>query len=180
MTFAYASDIGISSYREIEDWVLHTLAPDLGLSIGSDYRPGAVTVNGNISLHARKNAVDFVGSAANMVKLAARLETYHPYILEMEHSGGGPRAGKPEGYWVKNGDIVGPDRYGPVNVSQHYNHVHLAMTLSGLNAARQQGGVPAIGISTAGGGGSPCKIIVFGALYTLGDLLWTLSHHFPS
>jgi hypothetical protein len=65
-----------------------------------------------------------------MQQLAGWLyDTYSAYLLELIHSGG-------TGYFVKDGKRVPASYYGASTVSQHYDHVHVAMTLSGIAAAR--------------------------------------------
>jgi len=179
MTFLYKADVGTYSYREIEHWV--TTSGPGGVWIGSDFRPNSITVNGSVSYHARGNAVDWLGSAQSMINLAAWLEGFFPYILELEHSAGA-RPGKPDGYWVKDGAIVGPDRYGAQNVKDHYSHVHLAMTLSGLAAAQAQGSGILIANQTGNEQtGMPCAFAMAGMVGTgalaatmIGELAWRI------
>jgi hypothetical protein len=65
-----------------------------------------------------------------MQQLAAWLQdNYAAFLLELIHSGG------PSGYFVKDGKKVSGSYYGSDTVSQHYNHVHIAATHSGLLAA---------------------------------------------
>lgn len=121
MSFAYAGDVGASSISQIE-----ALAHSSGVSfsVTSTYRPGAN------DFHGKQNAVDMASSAGNMNKLAEYLYQYSPYLLELIHSDMGAPGG---GWFVKNG--VRGYKYPADIVSQHYNHVHCAATLSGLSAA---------------------------------------------
>ena len=130
--FPYKADVGVFSYRNIEAFANKSGIPH---SIGSDYRPNSITITGNVSYHARGNAVDFFSSKANMAAFAAWwYNNYYPYILELIHSGGG-------GFFVHNG--VRPSKYMPAIVAEHWDHVHVAITNSGLIAAGAQVTVPA-------------------------------------
>lgn len=122
MAFAYGSDVGVPSYHEIEAFCRKSNIP---FSVSST--TGGSHVSN--SYHYRGNAEDLVSSAGNMERLAAWLYQYYPYILELIHSGG-------SGYFVKNGQKVSASYYGASTVSQHYNHVHIAMTNSGIAAAQ--------------------------------------------
>lgn len=124
--FPYAGDVGVPSYDQI---IAFAHGSGVGFSVSAT--TGGSHVSG--SYHYKGNAVDMVSSAGSMQSLAAWLYQYYPYILELIHSGG-------QGYFVKNGQKVGASYYGAATVSQHYNHVHLAMTLSGIEAA--QGNAP--------------------------------------
>lgn len=120
-TFKYASDVGVPSYHEIEAFERKS-----GIAFSVTSTTGGSHASG--SYHYKGNAIDTASSAGSMQQLAAWLYGYAPYILELIHSGG-------SGYFVKNGVKVGASYYGAATVSQHYNHVHCAMTLSGLAAA---------------------------------------------
>lgn len=96
------------------------------------------------SWHYSSNAVDSYSSAGDMQRLAGWLINYAPYIGELIHSGG-------KGFFVKNGEVVPGSRYGAKLISEHYNHVHLGMTLSGVKAAEgQQGNSGTISTEQAG------------------------------
>lgn len=123
--FPYKADVGDSSYLAIEA-VIKRQPQFSGIRATSDYRPGSITISGNVSYHARKNAVDFVGSRAGMVALARWIQkNYGPYTLELIHSAEG-------GINVHNG--VFPYKYGSAVTQEHYDHVHWAITNSGLAA----------------------------------------------
>lgn len=151
-TFAYAKDVGVHSYLSIEAFANRSGIPH---TVVSDFRPGSITITGNVSYHARGNAVDFGSSKANMQAFAGWWEGFAPYILELIHSGG-------KGYFVHNG--VSNYKYSSAVVNQHYDHVHVAITNSGLAAAGASGGVPAsalIPLQTLSGGvkqGAGCAI----------------------
>jgi hypothetical protein len=144
--FAYATDVGSPSYQEIESFARGS---GVGFSVSST--TGGSHANG--SYHYSGNAEDLVSSAGSMQTLAAWLYGYYPYILELIHSGG-------PGYFVKNGEKVSASYYGASTVSQHYNHVHIAMTLSGIAAARGQANAGATTVqpvaSPASIQGPPC------------------------
>lgn len=114
--FAYANDVGIDSIAGIQQLARSSKVP---FSVTSTYRPG------DPGYHGKRNAVDFTGTTANMRKLAAYLYQYSPYLLELIHSNGA--------YFVKNG--TRGFHYDAAIVSQHYNHVHCAATISGLRGA---------------------------------------------
>lgn len=166
--FAYASDVGTHSYQAIIDFE-HTSG--IPFTVSSTYRPG------DPGYHGKGNAVDAYSTAANMVKLAQWWEQYTPFLLELIHSGGG-------GYFVKMGKTVSASYYGSAVVSQHYNHVHVAVTNSGLNAIRS--GVPAIGAVPAGqlvtsvsrpARGKGCLLPATGAAVSiLGSAAWITIH----
>ena len=116
-SFPFGSDIGVSSIAEIEALERSSGVP---FSVTSTYRPG------DPLYHGKHNAVDSVSSSANMIKMAAYLYQYSPYLLELIHSGGG-------GFFVSNGKRY--DHFSAQIVADHWNHVHCAATLSGLRAA---------------------------------------------
>lgn len=125
MAFAYAHDVGVDSIEGIKAAELSSKIPH---SVTSTYRPGSITLSGHLSYHARKNAVDSSSSPANMRKLAQWImDHFGPYTLELIHSTG-------KGYFIINGKVVSASRYGAAIVNQHYNHVHWAITNSGLKA----------------------------------------------
>lgn len=120
--FKYGSDVGVPSYVQIQGF-----AHESGVSFSVSSTTGGSHVNG--SYHYKGNADDLTSSPGNMQKLASWLYQYSDYILELIHSGG-------PGYFVKNGKRVAASYYGAATVSQHYNHVHIAMTISGIAAAK--------------------------------------------
>lgn len=76
--------------------------------------------------HMTGNAVDFASSPANMNRLADYFMKYSVDMLELIHS---------PSWYVKKGRNVGPGYYGADIVAQHFNHVHAAMTNTGVAAA---------------------------------------------
>lgn len=86
----------------------------------SDYRPGAMTVNGGKSYHGSGRAIDLVPASMDTFNAVARL---FPNASELIYSPAGNRQlqnGKPFNGWS---DAVR---------AQHYNHVHLAMANGGV------------------------------------------------
>lgn len=86
----------------------------------SDYRPGAMTVNGGKSYHGSGRAIDLVPASMATFNQVARL---FPNASELIYSPAGNRQlqnGKPFNGWS---DAVR---------AQHYNHVHLAMANGGV------------------------------------------------
>lgn len=77
------------------------------------------------SYHYRGMAVDFAGSARAMDIAANNLMRFAPYILELIHS---------PNWFVKNYHRTGRSTYASV-YNEHFNHVHLAMSLAGAMAA---------------------------------------------
>lgn len=132
--FKYKADVGVPSYDQII-----TFEHASGIPFTVSATTGGTHVSG--SYHYKGNAVDTYSSAANMQSLAAWLYGYYPFILELIHAGG-------PGYFVNNGKKVPASFYGAATVSQHYNHVHCAMTLSGLAAARGSGAAGGSGTVT--------------------------------
>lgn len=133
MTFQYASDIGDDSIKGIEAAENASKIPH---TVVSTYRAGSITLSGHLSYHARKNAVDASSSPVNMRSLAQWIaDHYGPYTLELIHSTG-------PGYFIHNGKIVGASYYGAAIVNRHYDHVHWAITNSGLAA----GGASVVGV----------------------------------
>lgn len=124
--FKYASDAGVRSVPQLEAFARQSK---------TDFRVVSTTGGGHVnnSWHYKGNAIDMSSSAGSMVKLAAYLYQFSDYWLELEHSGG-------PGYFVKNGKRVSGSYYGAATVSQHYDHVHFAATLSGLAAASGKAG----------------------------------------
>lgn len=86
----------------------------------SDYRPGAVTVNGGRSYHGMGRAIDLVPASMATFNAVARL---FPNASELIYSPAGSRQllnGRPFNGWS---DAVR---------RMHYNHVHLAMANGGV------------------------------------------------
>ena len=164
MAFAYGGDVGTPSYTEVENF-----CRGLGVSftVSSDLRS-----DGSNSYHNTGNAADLTSSAGQMSQLAKILwSNYYPYMLELIHSGG-------SGYFVKDGKQVSASFYGADTVSQHYDHVHVAMTVSGVTAARAAGGrgtgasvSNADYVDTMKTGCLPL-ILVSGGIMIIGELLW--------
>ena len=122
--FAYASGEGQSCWQSIVEFCRKS---GIQFSVSSSVRNEAG------SWHNTGNAVDLVSSAGSMQQLAKWLQdNYTPYLLELIHSAG-------PGYFVKDGKRVDAAFYGAATVSEHYNHVHVAMTSSGIAAANVGG-----------------------------------------
>ncbi len=92
-------------------------------SVTSAYRPG------DPGYHGSRHAVDVADSQNNMDNLAAFLMRYSGRIMELIHS---------PSWFVKNGKVVGASYYGDDIVLQHFNHVHLAMSIAQALAALGQ------------------------------------------
>jgi len=166
-SYQWTSDIGTSSIPDIQ-----ALARSSGVAFTttSTYRnePG--------SWHNYSNAVDMASTTAGMVQLAAYLYQYSPYLLELIHSGG-------SGFFVKNGQRVTADFYGAQTVSEHYDHVHCAATVSALLAASNGDKV----IPAGDGSQIPktkklgclpqAAVILMSGTITLGGIVWTISSH---
>lgn len=106
----------------------------LGFGVSSTYRPGAITVSGNASLHGAGRAVDFVGSKQQMLAMARWWTQYAPYLAELIHT--------PLGFGVKNGKRA---QY-PFNVLKgHYDHGHVALYRGGLVKGSMAGIIANIG-----------------------------------
>lgn len=140
-SFPYSGDVGTASYNNIITFCHKS---------GIDFVVSATTGGSHVagSYHYKGNAVDVYTSAGNMVKLAQWLYKYAPYELELIHSGG-------SGYFVKNGAKVPASFYGAATVSQHYNHVHIAMTNSGITAAGGTGAGEKAAPNPLAGGTAP-------------------------
>ena len=131
MDFAYSKDIGVNSIP-----ALTALANSSGITLPviSGYRAGAK------GLHGTQNAIDIAGSADAMRQVAAYLYQYSAYLLELIHTNYTVDGG---GYYVKNGLKVPQSRYDAPDIDfpssniikGHVNHIHLAATMSGLQAA---------------------------------------------
>lgn len=140
-SFPYSGDVGQASYNAIIAFAHKS---------GIDFVVSATTGGSHVagSYHYKGNAIDVYSSAGNMVKLAQWLYGYAPYELELIHSGG-------TGFFVKNGAKVPASFYGAATVSQHYNHVHIAMTNSGIKAAKPGGAGEVAGPTPSTGDGAP-------------------------
>lgn len=163
MAFQWAKDVGVHSYAQIEATANRS---GIDHKVSSDFRPGSITITGNISYHARGNAVDFVSSKALMVTFAQWwAANYGPYILELIHSG----PGAPN---IKNGAA---HKYSQDIVNQHYDHVHVAITLSGLAAASAAPTGNIINVSSPSGPQQTagCAIPAMIGALALGSGAWT-------
>lgn len=134
--FAFGNGVGDNSVRAIVALANKTGEPfQVTSTVRSLGSPGSPTAD----YHTTGNAVDFVeNSAEGMARFASKIYQYAPYLLEEIHSGG-------KGYFVKKGQRVGRDFYGGAVVSGHYDHVHVAATKEGANAARLGKPVPSGG-----------------------------------
>lgn len=153
MAFQYAKDVGQDSVP-----ALLALARSSGIpfSVSSTYRPG------DPLYHGKHNAVDLTGTKVNMQQLAAYLYQYSPYLLELIHSNGS--------YFVSNGKRLAT--MSPRIVADHWDHVHLAATNSGIKAAGHGNTIPAAGRS----GCLPFMISFVVSLLTVlsGGTLWLM------
>ena len=122
-TFQWRFDIGQSSTNGIEALARSSGVP---FTVTDSYRPG------DPGYHGSQNAEDLSSSTESMAQLATYLYQYSPYLLELIHSDQNQPGG---GWFVKNGRRVDANYYGAKTVSEHYNHVHVATTLSALQAA---------------------------------------------
>lgn len=172
-TFPYKSDVGTHSYLAIE-----AVAKQSGLPVkaSSDFRPGSITITGNKSYHSFGNAVDFVTSKANMVSFAQWVsKNFAPYTLELIHSGGG-------GIYVRNG-VRGYQYSAPI-VAEHWDHVHWAITLSGLRAAGaaytgQGVAIEQTSLQDTSAPGVGCAVPASIITAVVGSGLWTLISNWP-
>lgn len=106
----------------------------LPFGVSSTVRPGAITASGNSSLHSVARAVDFVGTAPQMLQMAKWWTQYAPYLAELIHT--------PLGYGIKNGKR---SQY-PLNVlAGHYNHGHVALHSGGFVKGTTNGIIANIG-----------------------------------
>lgn len=157
--FPWAGDIGVPSIDGLDQ---------LCRSSGFTYRISSAYRSTSTTYHGKHNAIDVVSSVGTMKDLAAYLKGYAPYLLELIHSGG-------DGYFVKNGKVVGRDFYAD-EIPGHYDHVHVASTLTALAAAsisaRPDNG-------PAEGNGSGCLSVILmgaGSLATVATLIATHLH----
>lgn len=111
-----------------------------GLGAGS-YRITSTLRNGGSnpnSYHLKGQAVDFAGptpsvDSPQLLRIDKFFaEKYGPHLAELIYSG-------PGGVMIKNGQTVGDSTYASV-LSQHHNHVHVAVTPQGLRALNLTGG----------------------------------------
>lgn len=115
-----------------------------GVAITSTYRPGAKTVSGNTSYHARGRAIDL---APSMSTFNAIRNAFGSSIAELIYSPAGGRQ-------LKNGR---PYLYGGPVRAQHWNHVHWAMKNGGVF---DNGGMLQPGLSTVyNGTGRPEPVL---------------------
>lgn len=155
MAFQYKGDVGKDSVN-----ALIALARSSGIpfTVTSTYRPG------DPLYHGKHNAVDLSGTKVNMHQLAAYLYQYSPYLLELIHSNGS--------YFVSDGKRLAT--MDTRIVADHWDHVHLAATMSGIQAAGHGRGIPATGGKPVG-----CLPKMFGIIIATsslcGGLLWMLN-----
>ena len=91
------------------------LAQSMGLTLTSGYRPGAVTVTGNPSLHAVGKAIDVAGSGSEMAAFA-RAVTRMPGVREVLYT--------PVGGWYPG---AGWTQLSGALAQEHYSHVHVGV-----------------------------------------------------
>lgn len=128
-SWKYGGDIGAPpSFQKIMDTEKSSGIAITSQSSGFTGALGKGSGHVSNSYHYWGNAVDASSSAGNMIKLAQWIyQNFWASTLELIHSGGG-------GFFVHNGVKVSGSYYGATLVSQHYNHVHWAITMSGLAA----------------------------------------------
>lgn len=142
MTFPYGD--GVGSIANPSAASTDSVGAIEGFAAGSGIN---LTVTNSIdygaaSYHGTGNAVDFSngGDAGTpqMDAFAAWWEGYAAYLLELIHvNQDGSMVG------VKNGQIVDALQfYGAATMQQHHNHVHVAATLHGIQAAGAGGVTP--------------------------------------
>jgi hypothetical protein len=120
-------------------------AQKFNLHVSSGRRPGAITTNGNTSLHDSGDAIDLAGSPADMLAFAKyAAEHWGGQLEELIHT--------PLGYGVKNGQQVPLSFWGAATNADHFDHVHLADT-SPPDAQHLDGGPAQPGSGAGGGGG---------------------------
>jgi len=89
----------------------------------SAYRPGSITVSGNLSNHARGRAIDVVGPSGgvNTPEMLRINQAFWPFLdgtlSELIYSGPGGRTDK---------------AYGAAVMAGHHDHVHVALAAGGL------------------------------------------------
>lgn len=167
-TFQWRFDIGQSSLNGI---TALARSSKVDFSVSSGYRPG------DPGYHGFQNAEDLTSSTENMAQLATYLYQYSAYLLELIHS---DQAAPGGGWFVKNGKRVDANYYGAKTVSEHYNHVHVATTLSALQAASLGQLIITDPNSPANPGGQKAGCLTTAAtamiipLLTLGGYLWRI------
>ena len=122
-------------------------AQKFNLHVSFGLRPGAITTNGNTSLHDSGDAIDLAGSTADMLVFAKyAAEHWGGQLEELIHT--------PLGYGVKNGQQVPLSFWGAATNADHFDHVHLADT-NPPDAEHLDGGPaqPGSGAGAGGGGG---------------------------
>ena len=106
----------------------------LPFGVSSTVRPGSITASGNLSLHSAARAVDFIGTAKEMLNMSKWWTQYAPYLAELIHT--------PMGFGIKNGKKM---QY-PANVLKgHYNHGHVALFDGGMVRGSAEGTIATIG-----------------------------------
>lgn len=139
-SYAYGHDVGQDSDNAIIAFAQSSGFPVNVSAIAPDKSPPHTDDGGYHSTH---NAVDFAGSLSVMDEFAAWAIKFAPYILELIHASNSAPGG---GYFVHNGQVVGSSVYSAV-LADHYNHVHLAMTPSGVTGAEH--GAPILGAASS-------------------------------
>lgn len=95
-----------------------------GLRVTSTYRAGSMTKSGNVSWHARGQAIDVAGSKAAMKSYAEYMQkAYGGKLLELIHQSDGVK------YGVRLGS---PHTFSQSLYSDHKDHVHVAATTAAL------------------------------------------------
>jgi hypothetical protein len=92
--------------------------------VSSGLRPGAITSSGNPSFHGTGEALDMAGPAPAMMRFARHMAAnFGPRLAELIYS--------PMGFSIDSGR-----RVAPYAVSDHYDHVHVAVDLPGVGDGR--------------------------------------------
>ena len=107
--------------REVDGIIEYGKSTGVPMIVTSTYRPGAVTISGNQSNHAKKLAVDFAGlrPSWDSQELAAIFNAFVPIasnLSELIYAGPQVKKNVKHGIWVP--------KYA---VDIHHNHVHVAV-----------------------------------------------------
>jgi hypothetical protein len=113
--------IDLHASPEVEAIIAYGTSTGVPMKVTSTFRPGAVTLAGNRSLHGLGLAVDFAGPrpSRDSKELA---DIFHAFLPVEKHLAELIYAGPQVGFNVKNGRRVG--KYA---VSSHHDHVHVAV-----------------------------------------------------
>ncbi|WP_221585551.1 phage tail tape measure protein [Microbacterium sp. G2-8] len=124
---------------------------DPNLVMTSNYRPGAVTVNGGQSYHALGRAIDLIPATMETFNTIAGL---FPNASELIYTPAGSRQ-------LQNGQPFAG--WSPAVRAQHYDHIHLAMANGGVFPMLAEGGPVRRGEGYIVGDGGVPELFVPGA-----------------